>query len=444
MLTTSTGANPNYVATVCKLQSISDHPNADRLSIATVLHHQVVVGKDDNTDDLYVFFPIESRLSTEFLSYTNSFRHPERNRNPEIKGFFEDHGRVRMVRLRQVYSNGYVVEYNTVKNFALDVLGIALDDPSPPYDFDSIGNHVICMKYVAKTVSVKVPKGIQGKKPRISRLIEGQWSFHPDTPQLKRCLHEISPLDIISITNKVHGSSSKAAKVLVKRSLTWKDRLCKALGAQIRDTEYDLLASSRRVIKNTYLRNPKSNDFYSVDIFMLVANEIGDKIPASFAVTGEIVGFLPTGAPIQKDYDYGCSWTDHDFYVFRVEYIGPTGLSHTLGHKEMVSFCECQGLKMVETFYYGRAVDLFPNLSVSESWPEDFLKKLEETYLDKKCHLCKNDVWAEGIVVRKEVPFEYRVFKLKSPAFLGDETARLDKGETSVEAEEESLVATQP
>ncbi len=39
-------SNTSGVATVCRIEKITKHPNADRLALATILGTQVVVGLD--------------------------------------------------------------------------------------------------------------------------------------------------------------------------------------------------------------------------------------------------------------------------------------------------------------------------------------------------------------------------------------------------------------
>ena len=41
-----------------------------------------------------------------------------------------------------------------------------------------------------------------------------------------------------------------------------------------------------------------------------MADKIGPKLKNGYTVYGEVVGFTPTGSPIQRGYDYGCKITN--------------------------------------------------------------------------------------------------------------------------------------
>ena len=104
----------------------------------------------------------------------------------------------------------------------------------------------------------------------------------------------------------------------------------------------------------------------------------------------------------------------------------------------MTEYCSRYGLKTPLLHYSGKAKDLYPELSTEEHWHENFLTNLIRDYLEKKCKLCHKDVWAEGIVLRKDVPNSWEVYKLKSFNFTMQESAELDKGILDMETAESS------
>jgi len=91
---------------------------------------------------------------------------------------------------------------------------------------------------------------------------------------------------------------------------------------------------------------------------------------------------------------------------------------------------------MPATHYYGKAKDHFPEIADTNHWHENFLNKMINTYLEKKCTLCKNDVPSEGVILRKDTPHEWDAFKLKSFTFLEGESKQLDSGEVDMETAE--------
>ena len=56
----------DLIVEVCKILEISEHPNADRLEIATIKGWQCIIPKDTfKVGDAVVYFPIDSVLSPE-------------------------------------------------------------------------------------------------------------------------------------------------------------------------------------------------------------------------------------------------------------------------------------------------------------------------------------------------------------------------------------------
>ncbi len=238
--------NLNYCATVVKIEKILPHSNADKLAKAIIFGNSVIVGKDVQVGDVGIFFPLECKLSPEFLKYNSLYREKTWNADSSKAGFFEENGRIRAVKLRGEKSEGFFV--------GLESLDFAVINPDKKLkvgdEFDTLNGHLICEKYVipvkgsAGTQKVRGPKAV----PRESRLVEGQVRLHIDTPQLKRSMDQINPEDIISITSKWHGTSWWTGNLLTKKKFGWfKKLLAKMLGST--EYEYGIVYGSRKVIK---------------------------------------------------------------------------------------------------------------------------------------------------------------------------------------------------
>lgn len=99
------------------------------------------------------------------------------------------------------------------------------------------------------------------------------------------------------------------------------------------------------------------------------------------------------------------------------------------------AFCEKQGLTPVNLLYYGRAGDFDQTLDENHHWNDNFVKRLEERFTEKKCEICFNDVIEEGVVIRKENhPFSFEAYKLKSFGFMEYETKLMDKDIIDIES----------
>lgn len=253
MITISKNANTNYLCKVVELKGLHKHSNADRLQVVSIDFNNVITGMDAKDGDVYVFFPVESKISKDFLSFTNAFRDKTLNADQEKTGFFEDNCRVRAMKLRGEKSMGYLVPVTEVLSWA------GVDEFNVNWvgeEFDTINGKLLVEKYMVKVPVAREPR--QGKKPNLSRLVEGQVHLHADTENLRKNAHKINPEDTISITYKTHGTSWWVSNVLVKRKLSWLERIAKRFGAAVQTEEYDLVYGSRRVVKNQYLEDPKN------------------------------------------------------------------------------------------------------------------------------------------------------------------------------------------
>lgn len=436
MIKISTGANPNYLAKVVKLQNVQKHPNADKLQIVNIDFQTVITGLDAQDGMFYVYFPLESQLNVEFLSQTNSFRHKELNADQTQVGFFEDNARVRAVRLRGTPSQGYIVPIKIVEDFA-NVSGLS---SYVGQEFDTINDILLLKKYQVKEKTSGLSNK-QGKKPKLSRLIEGQVHLHIDTENLRKNVYQINPDDEISITYKTHGTSWWVGNVIVKRTLNWKERLAKFFGVKVQETEYDHIYGSRRVVKNSDVADPKAKDhFYGYDVWEDIKNTVKDFIPKGYTLYGEAIGYDKNGGAIQKGYDYKCANGEMKLEVYRITHTTPDGLVTELNYSQIQEFCERSGLTASYKFYTGKAIDwlnlrFLNGREELNDFHETFLRELEKEYNEKDCFMCSNSVPEEGIVLRKEKLFSCESFKLKSFRFLEWETKELDAGESDIESD---------
>ena len=425
MFKISEKSNPNYLAQIVALGNIRPHPNADRLKIATIQGNSVIVGLDAKEGDVYVYFPLECAINKEFLSWSNSFSDKTLNNDKEVAGFFNTKGRVRAVKLRGIPSQGYSVPLEKFLSW------IDIDIYSTEWigkEFDSYNDILICEKYVSPLVlkNQNKEKKNQKKVVREPKVVDGQFRFHPDTLQLKKSIHNTSPNDYISITRKLHGTSWVASRLLCNKKLTRFEKILKRFGIKIQDTHYDLLWASRRVLKNGFLEIGNKDHFYSYDLWEEIAKSVEYAIQDSITLYGEAVGYTKTGAYIQDGYDYGCSTGQFATYVYRITTTNHSGQVYEFSHRQVKDYCEKYGLDMVPEIYYGKAKDLYPELSVNDHWHQNFLDRLIGDYLEKDCELCKSKkVPDEGICLRKDI-FDSEIYKLKSFKFLEWETKKLD------------------
>ena len=441
----SKNANINYLAKIIDIQTFTPHPDPEttKLKCTHIDGYNIVVGIDSEPG-LYVYFPTSCEINSELLSYANLYRHKERNKDENKFGFFEDNGRVKAIKLRGVISEGFLLEWNIFHNFLVDNI-LQTIEPQVNLEFDSVkyGDKVfwICKKYIVKTEISRTSKESRYQKnvKKFNRVIDTQFKFHYETAILKKLVNPIKPDDLIAISSKWHGTSGISAYILCKKPVKWYKFWKKY------DIDYDYLYASRSVIKNTNYNKKVSNGFYSCDVWKYADDYIKPFLQKGMMAYYEVVGFLPNGGYIQKNYDYGCvpPKNEQDYKpeinfkvrIYRLTLTNVDGQVHEFSAREVQQWCKNNGLIPVTEFYYGYAKDLYKDLDISEHWYENFLEKLSNDknfYMEMDSPDCNNKVPHEGIVIKKENMISAAA-KLKCFNFLNKEQQQLDAGESNIE-----------
>lgn len=371
------------------------------------------------------------------------------NRDNSKGGFFNPKGRVKAVRLRSEPSQGFIMK---AEDFLYAVATFAsfsrlIDSDSIGEEFDSINNEIIVKKYV---VQDKRKGGIKSDKKlakKVSRVLENQFRFHIDTEQLRKNIYKVNRNDYVSITAKLHGTSVVFGKLLTYRKLSFVEKVLKKLGVNINDKQYDLIYSSRRVIKNDDL-NTQSNHYYSSDVWGDAAKTFEYAVQKGYTLYGEIVGYTRDGAYIQKGFDYGCikpvyeneyvEGVHYRVYIYRITFTNEDGYVSELSWRQIKAYCEHFGISHVPEYYFGKLVNFDKSLKKIKSDDEfngAVIKLLEEKYLEKYCEFCRNEVPSEGIVLRVDKLFNFDAYKLKSFLFFEWESKQLDDNVIDIESE---------
>lgn len=429
--------NPNYCATVVKIETLVELENCDNVQGAIIMGNQVIVSKDIQVGDIGLYFPLETQLSKEYLSANNLYRKKELNSDPEARpGYFEENGRVRCVKFRSLHkSEGLYMPLSSLEFLQSEGAGLKLGD-----EFDELDGVEICRKYVVKK-SRTPSSGKQNKstKKYQSKLVDNQFRFHQDTSMLYKNLHRFNKDTLIHVSYKLHGTSGISSYILCKKKLSIWNKIGKFLGFDIKTEDYDYIYSSRKVIKNEEL-NPNAQHYYNQDIWGIANEQLKPFLYKGITLYYEIVGFLPDGGYIQKGYDYGCKEKEHAIYIYRITYTNIDGKVFEFSSKQVQEFCKKRGLNPVPELYYGSILDFMNQpeniklLEGTKEFNEHFLDVVKKRYNEKNCYMCRNSVPEEGCVIRIEGE-EFEAYKQKSNRFYELETVQLDKGEINIEEE---------
>jgi len=417
--------NPNYAATVVRIASITPLAGCDNVVGANIFGYQAIVGKDTKVGDIGIFFPAETQLSEDYTRVNNLYRHKELNLDESKSGYIEDNRRVKAVKFRGHTSSCLFMPLESLTAF-LDFK--EWEELKEGDTFDELLGQEICRKY-----EVLMPNGrIKGQvnsptpKKRYDTLFIPE---HIDTENWWKNEHKIHRDAEVIVTAKIHGTSIRVGNALVDRKLTLRDRIAKALGVKVNEKEYAMLYGSKKVIKD--INNPNQLHYYSEDIWTEEGKKLDGLVPEGYVVYAELVGWTPSGKPIQEGYTYGYEKGTCGLYVYRVAHINEKGLMTDLSWDQVKQFCTERGLKHVVEMWRGYK-GLFK--------PEDYLdKRFKEEWsgLDL-LPLSDPKTVDEGVCVRVEglIP---QLYKAKSPKFFEHETSLLDKQIVDMETSGESV-----
>lgn len=474
MLTKSKDFLQEYCATVVKIGEITPIEGSDFLGTTLVNGFSIIVRKDlIHEGDIMIYCPIETQLNETYLSANDLYEWSNRHLNSnyleveecinqdgieaakKMVGFFNKYGRVRILRLRGQASMGYLAPINS-----LAVWGYRPDkynwEDFVGVDFDMVEDEKFIQVYIPpkKPQPERLTKEQRRSKriEKIDRMIPGEFSFHYDTQQLNRNIHRFNPEDIVDISVKMHGTSICLGNVLVKKPKQFKFKLFNWLHSllpvkwQILGPGYDIVYSSRTVIKNSDLNSTLQGGYYSKDVWGDYAKLLGPYIPEGMEIFGEIVGYVTdTQTPIQKGYDYKCLPGKNRLHVYRIRTKQEDGthkewdlqdirvwLQKVVGeHSELENQVD-----IVPLLYHGSLGHLYPEISTDHHWHENILAALKQESvfgMEELEPLCNNKTPREGIVLRIIGDPIAEAFKLKCISFLEKEAKQVDKGELNLD-----------
>ena len=184
-LTSSENMSHEYCCTIVQIGEIKPIEGADKIVQTEVEGRTIVIGKDEVKEgDIMFYVSNECELNKDFLYVNNLYDDPSLNQDSEKKGYINKRGRVRMIKLRGVYSMGFLFPVEAMKNFfpAFNVEAEQLQDRVGA-DFDTVDGTLFVKAYVPpmSESNVRLTKEQrQAKKLAFDRMIPGQFALHYD------------------------------------------------------------------------------------------------------------------------------------------------------------------------------------------------------------------------------------------------------------------------
>lgn len=422
--------NANYSAQVVRVGTVVNLPGLDQLVGVPVLGYQALTTKGVEVGDLRIAFTAETALSEEYAKWNNLHRDETLNRDAAEKGYLERNRRVRAIKMRGHVSNALLMPLKSVAFTGVDP-ALLIEGLT----FDHLGDYGICEKYVVPVKPSNNPAKTKLEKA-FKRVDKAQFPEHLETDNFWRNRHLLNDDNDTVITQKLHGTSWRGGRVPVLRELKLRERIAKRLGIRVDTHEYDVVYGSRKVIKDP--GNKAQQHFYATsgdDLWTGFGKTIAELIPEGYLVYGELIGFTPDGAPIQKGYTYDCKPNTAELYVYRVAHINRHGNMADLSWDGVKAFCTARGMKWTPELVRGTG-------AMVDDWVEAakdavFFRDWEEgaEFTDKPLQLSGAKTVDEGICLRQEglVP---TILKAKSTLFLEHESKMLDAEVVDMESQE--------
>lgn len=453
----------NYTAQVIKLPPKEKVQGLDNLVKVEVFGNSCLISKDANESDLYLFFPAGTRLSEMFLKRNNLYRESQLNADPNEKGFFEVNGRVKAIKFKGIISSGFVTSIGSLPDELHISKGIGTC-LAPGDEFNAIDGVEICRKYFVTPSSTPSAKGDRQTKINnrlLDLMIPNQFRFHVDTAHLAKNFEKLNLNDIITITDKWHGSSCILSRVLIAKKLNLWQKFVNFLGGKIPDREYGYIYSSGKPksnlpkgIEGEWINDGK--DFYLNSIWKDAFDDYKYALEDGITLYGELVGYTKGGQAIQKDYDYGCVpnerlVTEHGkvaknlyyrFVVYRITYTKPDGSVIEFTWNQIINYCRKYKIETVKEIFHGSVFQYLNSHYLHSHERDTTIGSGNEMLLDSithwvehigHCPYCTSKVPNEGVVVRIDSSTTYEAYKLKSKSFLKKESDDLDQNIVSIE-----------
>lgn len=401
-----------YFGLVTKLQNVRKDENSDRLYLAECFGEGVIIGSDMQEGQMVLYLPTDGQIERWFGDRYNLFR---KNRDGTAQGgYLEDNGHVRAIKLRGNQSSGIVISLDKIYSFFGD------QNWSDNDKVNTINGKEFCRKYIpnhkgwAKKSSQNSGTSYKGRKAE--GVVYPEFSMHSDTEQLAYNLDKFHPGDIINLSLKMHGTSSRHMKTYAEMPRGFFRKLFHMKPK----TKSVYVCGTRRCVVTENSRGYYGNDEFRMKHHRILEPFIEDNME----VYGEIVGYYgpsetETIMPIADNskindkafikqfgkrtiFSYGCEPGESEFYVYRIT---ANNGEKEFTPDEIIVWCNKNGIKHVpyiDTFEFTTVEDLQNRIN---TYFEELADPIGKTHVK------------EGVVVRILNRPSWKAYKSKTYEF---------------------------
>lgn len=424
-----------YQGLVTTLHNYRKDPNSNNLWLADCFCEGVVVGPNMKEGELVLYLPTDGKIERWFGDPLNLFR---KNKDGTLQGgYIEDSQHIRAIKLRGNESSGVVVSLAKINEL------FGFQNWKDGDTVTEINGKEFVSKYIPKKKNYKmttVKKSYKGKKAE--GITYPEFSMHKETGQLAYNLNDFKLGDIINLSLKMHGTSSRHMKTYGELPRGFFRKLFH-LPAKRKEA---YVCGTRRCIVSE-----NSKGYYGNDEFRLKHHkEIEPYIEEGMCIYGEIVGYygpnetdtiMPIGDNTKINdkqfvkefgkysvFNYGCKPGESKLYIYRIT---TNNGEKEWNPDEISKWCEDRGLlhvPYIDTFEFTDTEDLLKRVN---SYLEDLHDPIGISHIK------------EGVVIRiLNRPLGWKAYKSKSYEFRVIEGIIKESAEVPdmEEAQEEILV----
>jgi RNA ligase (TIGR02306 family) len=293
----------SLIVKICKVENVTKHPNADRLSIATVGGWNCIVGLDQyKTGDKVVFIPPDCVIPNNLIEKYNL-------------EYLKHNGRTGTVKLR-----GYISQ------------GLILDVPEGSWKVgDDVANAMGITKYEQPEPKFSIGGARQSTKRKLNPLFDK----YTDIENINNFNDVFKDGDLVVVTEKIHGCNGRWSLLPIAYSnkLPLIEKIKFVWNKYILKKKFEFVYGSHNVQLTS---DSRTKNFYGDDVWGKIAKkyDLANKISENTIVYGEVYG-----EGIQ-DLTYGLKGID--FAIFDIKRDGIY-----LNWEEVVNYCIQHGLPNV-------------------------------------------------------------------------------------------------